>query len=84
MESGSINDRDAPYHKAMIDGEMPEILDPQAMPEGLGRRACGNHRSPGTDRMTKLVALYEKLKDAEAFDRHYSSAHMRSRRRFQA
>jgi hypothetical protein len=73
-----------PYHNAMTDGDMPEILDPQAMPGWLGRRACGNHRSPGIDRMAKLVVLYEKPKNAEAFDRHHSSDHIRSRRRFQA
>jgi hypothetical protein len=38
MASGGINDRDAPYHKAMIDGEMPEILDPLAMPGWIGCR----------------------------------------------
>jgi hypothetical protein len=84
MESGSINDRDAPYHKAMIDGEMPEILDPRAMPGWLGRRACGKPPFTSDRSNGKLVVLYEKPKNAGAFDRHYSSAYIRSRRKFQA
>jgi uncharacterized protein (TIGR02118 family) len=63
----------------MIAGEAPEILDPRdntgSAPGSTGvARIVTNHRR--WERLAKVVVLYKNPKNAEAFDKHYSSVHI--------
>jgi len=65
----------------MIAGEAPEILDPRGntgLAPGFDRvaRMVTIKTATGRDRMAKVVVLYKNPKNAEAFDKHYSSVHI--------
>src|SRR5260370_41709226 len=65
----------------MIAGEAPEMLDPRGnagLAPGFDRvaRMVPIKTATGRDRMAKVVVLYKNPKNADAFDKHYSSFHI--------